>query len=243
MEELEQGQLILGTTGLEDRLQENVHQCIEEFRRAQIKVWMITGDKLETAESVGVSCRLLQDEENRLFLTAGEDDQETVDKAQRMIEQVRKGVTVNSNNSHIKQPNDISKELVEETKKCREEIGKSPLSSDRLAQSNGNHSFLNHSSDSHTKSNPQKAQNTSNRPNSLSLDQKQTYIDTLISSTGLNSYLSPSKTTPTSNPTSGTSITPKYELILEGRTLGPLLSPEHKEILLSLLPHCSSIIV
>lgn len=46
---------LLGTTALEDRLQDNVHECIEEFRRADIKVWMITGDKLETAENVGVA--------------------------------------------------------------------------------------------------------------------------------------------------------------------------------------------
>lgn len=64
---------LLGTTALEDKLQENVYECIEEFRRADIKVWMITGDKLETAENVGVSCRLLHDDAERFYFTSGED--------------------------------------------------------------------------------------------------------------------------------------------------------------------------
>lgn len=52
---IERDLFLLGTTALEDKLQENVHECIEEFRRADIKVWMITGDKLETAENIGIS--------------------------------------------------------------------------------------------------------------------------------------------------------------------------------------------
>lgn len=66
---IEEELFLLGTTALEDKLQENVHECIEEFRRADIKVWMITGDKLETAENVGVSCRLLHEDAERMFLT------------------------------------------------------------------------------------------------------------------------------------------------------------------------------
>ena len=67
---IEKELFLLGTTALEDKLQENVHECIEEFRRADIKVWMITGDKLETAENVGISCRLLQEDAERFFFTA-----------------------------------------------------------------------------------------------------------------------------------------------------------------------------
>ena len=66
--ELEQDLHLIGTTALEDRLQDNVYECIEEFRRANIKVWMITGDKLETAKNVGISCRLLQNPINRYVI-------------------------------------------------------------------------------------------------------------------------------------------------------------------------------
>ncbi|CAI2358915.1 unnamed protein product [Moneuplotes crassus] len=63
---------LIGTSALEDKLQDNVHECIEEFRRADIKVWMITGDKLETAENVGISCRLLHEDAERFYLTSTE---------------------------------------------------------------------------------------------------------------------------------------------------------------------------
>ncbi|CAI2358814.1 unnamed protein product [Moneuplotes crassus] len=63
---------LLGTTALEDKLQEDVHECIEEFRRADIKVWMITGDKLETAENVGISCRLLHEDARRFHFVSKE---------------------------------------------------------------------------------------------------------------------------------------------------------------------------
>ena len=66
---IEKDLFLVGTTALEDRLQDNVHECIEEFRRADIKVWMITGDKLETAENIGISCRLLHDDGERFYLT------------------------------------------------------------------------------------------------------------------------------------------------------------------------------
>lgn len=39
----------LGCTGLEDVLQENVADCIRDFKTAAIKMWMLTGDKEETA--------------------------------------------------------------------------------------------------------------------------------------------------------------------------------------------------
>ena len=47
--EIESDLTLLGATGLEDLLQENVKRCIEDFRAADIKVWMLTGDKGLTA--------------------------------------------------------------------------------------------------------------------------------------------------------------------------------------------------
>jgi P-type E1-E2 ATPase len=40
---------MLGVTAVEDLLQENVADSISDFRRSGIKVWMLTGDKGETA--------------------------------------------------------------------------------------------------------------------------------------------------------------------------------------------------
>jgi P-type E1-E2 ATPase len=51
----------LGATGLEDALQEDVAECISEFKKARIKVWMLTGDKEGTALSIGEACGIIQD--------------------------------------------------------------------------------------------------------------------------------------------------------------------------------------
>ena len=53
----------LAVTGVEDRLQEKVLETIEKFRAAGIQVWMLTGDKLETAENIGESCKLINPRE------------------------------------------------------------------------------------------------------------------------------------------------------------------------------------
>ena len=59
---LESNLELLGVTGLEDLLQNNVAVTIKDFRLAGIKVWMLTGDKGETAENIGISCGLLDPE-------------------------------------------------------------------------------------------------------------------------------------------------------------------------------------
>uniref|UniRef100_A0A3B4EPK4 Phospholipid-transporting ATPase n=1 Tax=Pundamilia nyererei TaxID=303518 RepID=A0A3B4EPK4_9CICH len=50
-------------TGIEDRLQENVPDTIQALREAGIKVWVLTGDKPETAVNIGYACGLLEDED------------------------------------------------------------------------------------------------------------------------------------------------------------------------------------
>ncbi|XP_004511165.1 phospholipid-transporting ATPase 1-like [Cicer arietinum] len=50
---------ILGATAIEDKLQQGVPESIESLRKAGIKVWVLTGDKQETAISIGYSSKLL----------------------------------------------------------------------------------------------------------------------------------------------------------------------------------------
>ena len=50
---------IVGSTAIEDKLQENVDDTIDSLRRAGIKLWVLTGDKVETAINIGYSCKLL----------------------------------------------------------------------------------------------------------------------------------------------------------------------------------------
>ncbi|XP_069474759.1 phospholipid-transporting ATPase IF isoform X4 [Ambystoma mexicanum] len=53
---VEQDLEILGATGVEDKLQDKVQETIDALRRAGIKIWVLTGDKHETAVSVSLSC-------------------------------------------------------------------------------------------------------------------------------------------------------------------------------------------
>lgn len=50
---------LLGLTGVEDKLQKDVKSSIELLRNAGVKIWMLTGDKVETARCVSVSARLI----------------------------------------------------------------------------------------------------------------------------------------------------------------------------------------
>ena len=52
----------IGATAIEDQLQENVKETINKFLEANIKTWMITGDKLETAENIAMSCGITNSE-------------------------------------------------------------------------------------------------------------------------------------------------------------------------------------
>ncbi|KAH9387320.1 phospholipid-translocating ATPase [Nematocida major] len=54
----ESGLDLLGVTGVEDKLQDGVMVSLETLRNAGIKVWMLTGDKVETAKCIAVSSRL-----------------------------------------------------------------------------------------------------------------------------------------------------------------------------------------
>jgi phospholipid-translocating ATPase len=58
-EYLERDLELLGVTGVEDKLQKDVKPSLELLRNAGIKIWMLTGDKVETARCVAVSSKLV----------------------------------------------------------------------------------------------------------------------------------------------------------------------------------------
>lgn len=65
---IEKDLMLMGVTAVEDRLQDQVPEVIADFIQANIKVWMLTGDKLETAENIGYSCKLIQSDFKKLYL-------------------------------------------------------------------------------------------------------------------------------------------------------------------------------
>uniref|UniRef100_A0A3Q2PDI7 Phospholipid-transporting ATPase n=1 Tax=Fundulus heteroclitus TaxID=8078 RepID=A0A3Q2PDI7_FUNHE len=61
-EEIEKDLMLIGATAIEDKLQEGVPETISKLAKANIKIWVLTGDKKETAENIGYSCSLLTDD-------------------------------------------------------------------------------------------------------------------------------------------------------------------------------------
>jgi phospholipid-translocating ATPase len=69
--ELEQDLRLLGATAIEDRLQDGVPETIADLKRAGIKIWVATGDKLETAIAIGHSTNLIGRDSNIIVVRGG----------------------------------------------------------------------------------------------------------------------------------------------------------------------------
>ncbi|CAG8562358.1 193_t:CDS:10, partial [Dentiscutata heterogama] len=61
---LERDLELLGVTGVEDKLQDDVKNTLELLRNAGLKIWMLTGDKIETATCIAVSSKLVSRSQN-----------------------------------------------------------------------------------------------------------------------------------------------------------------------------------
>ncbi|XP_032008086.1 phospholipid-transporting ATPase IC isoform X1 [Hylobates moloch] len=61
-EEIEKDLILLGATAIEDKLQDGVPETISKLAKADIKIWVLTGDKKETAENIGFACELLTED-------------------------------------------------------------------------------------------------------------------------------------------------------------------------------------
>ncbi|XP_040277126.1 phospholipid-transporting ATPase ID-like [Bufo bufo] len=79
-EEIEKDLKLIGASAIEDKLQDGVPQTIETLTKANIKIWVLTGDKQETAENIGYSCNMLQDEMKEIFVIKGTSPQEVLEE-------------------------------------------------------------------------------------------------------------------------------------------------------------------
>ncbi|PFX14576.1 putative phospholipid-transporting ATPase IA [Stylophora pistillata] len=73
---IEKNLFLLGATAIEDKLQEGVPESIAALADADIKIWVLTGDKQETAINIGYACRLLTPEMK--LLICGEETLDTL---------------------------------------------------------------------------------------------------------------------------------------------------------------------
>uniref|UniRef100_A0AAZ3RM51 Phospholipid-transporting ATPase n=1 Tax=Oncorhynchus tshawytscha TaxID=74940 RepID=A0AAZ3RM51_ONCTS len=67
---------LLGATGVEDRLQDGVPETIASLRKAGLQIWVLTGDKQETAINIAYACKLLEPDDEIITLNA--DSQEAM---------------------------------------------------------------------------------------------------------------------------------------------------------------------
>uniref|UniRef100_A0A671XU91 Phospholipid-transporting ATPase n=1 Tax=Sparus aurata TaxID=8175 RepID=A0A671XU91_SPAAU len=77
---IEKNLQLLGATAIEDKLQDKVPETIETLMKADIKIWILTGDKQETAINIGHSCKLLT--KNMGMLVINED---TLDRTRETL--------------------------------------------------------------------------------------------------------------------------------------------------------------
>lgn len=56
---IENNLILLGATAIEDKLQDGVPETIAALLKADINIWVLTGDKQETAINIGYSCKLI----------------------------------------------------------------------------------------------------------------------------------------------------------------------------------------
>lgn len=71
---------LVGATAIEDKLQEGVPDTIHMLQEAGIKIWVLTGDRQETAINIGMSCKLLSEDMNLLIV-----NEDTLEKTRQNI--------------------------------------------------------------------------------------------------------------------------------------------------------------
>ena len=97
--EIEKNLHLVGATAIEDKLQDGVPQTIQNILTAGIKLWVLTGDKQETAINIGYSSNILTDElyKDEPFIVDG-DSHETVQHQLSEIKNVMKEAVENRKN-------------------------------------------------------------------------------------------------------------------------------------------------
>ncbi|XP_070853138.1 phospholipid-transporting ATPase ID isoform X4 [Drosophila suzukii] len=89
-EEIESEMQLVGVTAIEDKLQDGVPKSIANLQNAGIKIWVLTGDKQETAINIGYSCQLLTDELADVFIVDGN----SVEEVEKQLRQFKESIKI-----------------------------------------------------------------------------------------------------------------------------------------------------
>ncbi|CAN1182807.1 Probable phospholipid-transporting ATPase 8 [Linum perenne] len=79
-DKIEKDLVLLGATAVEDKLQKGVPECINKLSQAGINIWVITGDKMETAINIGYACSLLRQGMKQIIITLDLPEIEALEK-------------------------------------------------------------------------------------------------------------------------------------------------------------------
>uniref|UniRef100_A0A667IDL3 Phospholipid-transporting ATPase n=1 Tax=Lynx canadensis TaxID=61383 RepID=A0A667IDL3_LYNCA len=74
-EEIEKDLMLLGATAIEDKLQDGVPETVATLNKAQIKMWVLTGDKQETAVNIAYACNIFEEEMDGMFIVEGKNNE------------------------------------------------------------------------------------------------------------------------------------------------------------------------
>ncbi|XAR64986.1 Phospholipid-translocating ATPase [Bertholletia excelsa] len=88
-EQIEKDLVLIGCTAIEDKLQEGVPACIETLSRAGIKIWVLTGDKMETAINIAYACKLINNDMKQFLISSETDDIREVESRGDQVEIAR----------------------------------------------------------------------------------------------------------------------------------------------------------
>ncbi|KAG0691925.1 Ca-transporting ATPase [Suillus ampliporus] len=85
---IEKDMFLLGATAIEDKLQDGVPDTIHTLQMAGIKIWVLTGDRQETAINIGMSCRLISESMN-LVIVNEENSRNAADFIQKRLSAIK----------------------------------------------------------------------------------------------------------------------------------------------------------
>lgn len=90
-EEIEKDMELVGVTAVEDKLQQEVENTISFIKQANIQIWVLTGDKLETAINIALSCHLFTEHMQKIIIDVTSEEEFNV-QIKQISEKVYKHV-------------------------------------------------------------------------------------------------------------------------------------------------------
>ena len=96
-ERYERDMQLIGATAIEDRLQDQIPETISFLQKAGIKLWVLTGDKVETAKTIGLSSKLLHQDMPLIEITG--------DQLHQVRAQVKQAITLIQKHTELDKAN------------------------------------------------------------------------------------------------------------------------------------------